>query len=109
MVREGEEKILTGLGTVSANGCEPVRVRYRVVIERGRDSELTARGTLRGSPVGLMPIWLEPDAVLRLGRSVRLDISVTDLIGTTAEFESTGMVPEKLMSSTSRSRRPTRS
>ncbi|GEP05966.1 hypothetical protein [Methylobacterium oxalidis] len=82
---------LTGRGHVSAAGCEPVRVRYRVVVER-REGSLFAHGTLVGSPVGLRPIWLEPDAVLRLKNGRRIDISVTDLVGETAEFESTGLL-----------------
>ena len=53
MIVEGEKKVLTGRGTVSAAECEPVRVRYRVVIERNWDGGLTARGTLYGSPIGL--------------------------------------------------------
>lgn len=104
MLGEGGEKILTGHGIVSAAECKPVRVRYRVVVERGWGGALTARGSLHGSPAGLLPIWLEPDAVLRLETGVRLDISVTDLINTTAEFESTGTVSDKLLSPTSRSR-----
>ncbi|PJI55839.1 hypothetical protein CTI14_01550 [Methylobacterium radiotolerans] len=108
MLGEGEEKILTGHGIVSAAECKPVRVRYRVVVEREWDGALTARGSIHGNPAGLLPIWLEPDAVLRLKTGVRLDISVTDLINTMAEFESTGMVSDNLLSPTSRSRRSPR-
>lgn len=108
MVREGVEKVLTGRGVVSAAECAPVRVRYRVVVERGWDGALTARGTLHGKPEGLLPIWLEPDAVLRLERGNRLDISLTDLIDKTAEFESTGTVSDNLLRPTSRSRRSPR-
>ncbi|MEE7447479.1 hypothetical protein MRF4_06440 [Methylobacterium radiotolerans] len=84
-------KTLTGRGLVSAEGCESVRVRYRVVIER-RESGVLAYGNLYGSYAGLRPVWLEPDAQLRLSNGRRLNISVTDLIGDVAEFESTGPV-----------------
>ncbi|GJE07790.1 MULTISPECIES: hypothetical protein [Methylobacterium] len=84
---------LTGQGHVSAEGCATVRVRYRVTVER-RDGLIVAHGTLVGKPAGLHPIWLQPDAVLRLRSGRRLDISVTDLIGDTAEFESTGPVAD---------------
>ena len=80
---------LTGRGLVSAEGCGTVRVRYRVVVER-RQGGLYAYGDLHGSHAGLRPIWLEPDAQLRLKTGRRLDISLTDLVGDTAEFESTG-------------------
>jgi hypothetical protein len=84
-------KTLTGRGRVAAEGCEPVRVRYRVVVER-RDGGIVAYGNLYGSYAGLRPIWLEPDAQLRLANGRRLNISVTDLIGDVADFESTGPV-----------------
>ncbi|MDP4002496.1 hypothetical protein [Methylobacterium sp. NEAU K] len=84
-------KTLTGRGLVSAEGCETVRVRYRLVVER-RQGGLVAYGTLNGSHAGLRPIWLEPDAQLRLKSGRRLDISLTDLVGDTAEFESTGPI-----------------
>ncbi|MGV7033701.1 hypothetical protein [Methylobacterium symbioticum] len=84
-------KTLTGLGIVTAEGCQPARVRYRLVIER-RAEALIAYGTLRGSHAGLRPIWLEPDSQLRLRNGRRLDIAVTDLVGDMAEFESTGSV-----------------
>lgn len=70
-----------------------VRVRYRVVVEHRLDG-VVAYGTLNGNPEGLRPIWLQPDALLRLGRGQRLDISVTDLVGAEATFESTGGVPD---------------
>ena len=76
---------------MSAEGCEAVRVRYRVVVER-REGGVVAYGNLYGSYAGLRPVWLEPDAQLRLSNGRRLNISVTDLIGDTAEFESTGPV-----------------
>ncbi|WP_144767180.1 hypothetical protein [Methylobacterium dankookense] len=82
-------KTLTGLGIVTAEGCQPARVRYRIVIER-RAEALIAYGTLRGSHASLRPIWLEPDSQLRLRNGRRLDIAVTDLVGDMAEFESTG-------------------
>ena len=82
---------LTGRGLLSAEGCETVRVRYRVVVER-RDAGLVAYGNLHGSHAGLRPIWLEPDAQLRLKTGRRLEISLTDLVGDTAEFESTGAI-----------------
>ena len=82
---------LTGRGLVSATGCQPVRVRYRAVIEQRRDG-LVAHGSLHGSHAGLRPIWLEPDAQLRLKNGRRIDIALTDLIGDVAEFESIGPV-----------------
>ncbi|MCJ2085707.1 hypothetical protein MKK88_06810 [Methylobacterium sp. E-005] len=84
-------KTLTGRGHVTADGCGSVRVRYRVVVER-REGGVVACGTLHGSHTNLWPIWLEPDAQLRLANGNRLAISITDLIGDTAEFESTGVV-----------------
>ncbi|KAA0124873.1 hypothetical protein CIW48_06530 [Methylobacterium sp. P1-11] len=84
-------KTLTGRGLVSAEGCESARVRYRLVVER-RGGGLVAYGNLYGSYAGLRPIWLEPDAQLRLSNGRRLNISVTDLVGEVAEFESTGPV-----------------
>lgn len=82
---------LTGRGLVSAEGCEAVRVRYRVLIVRRQDG-IVARGALHGSHAGLWPIWLEPDAQLRLKNGRRLDIAVIDLVGDVAEFESTGPI-----------------
>ena len=82
---------LTGRGTVSAEGCGTVRVRYRMIVER-RDSTVTAHGSLHGSHAGLRPIWLMPDSTLRLKTARTLAISITDLVGDTAEFESTGPV-----------------
>ncbi len=84
-------KTLLGRGLVSAEGCEAVRVRYRVLIER-REGGVVAHGSLHGSHAGLRPIWLEPDAQLRLKNGRRLDIAVTDLVGDVAAFESTGPV-----------------
>ncbi|GEP10443.1 hypothetical protein MGN01_22880 [Methylobacterium gnaphalii] len=66
-------------------------MRYRVVIER-RDGVVFASGTLTGSHANLLPIWLVPDSTLRLKNGRRIDISVTDLVGDVAEFESTGTV-----------------
>lgn len=79
---------LTGRGIVAAEGCEPVRVRYRVLIERRRNA-VFAHGTLCGSHAGLRPIWLEPDSSLRLKTGRTIPISLTDLVGDVAEFEST--------------------
>ncbi|SDM50478.1 hypothetical protein SAMN05216360_102281 [Methylobacterium phyllostachyos] len=84
-------KTLTGRGLVSAEGCASVRVRYRIVVER-RGNDVVAYGNLHGSCANLRPIWLEPDAELRLANGRRLNISLTDLVGDTAEFESTGPV-----------------
>lgn len=84
-------QILTGRGHLSAEGVEAVRVRYRVVIER-RDGAVRASGTLVGKSSAMHPIWLIPDSVLRLKSGRRIDISLTDLVGDTAEFESTGPV-----------------
>ena len=74
---------LSGRGLVSAEGVDAVRVRYRVVIER-RDGLVAASGTLIGNPAGLHPIWLIPDATLRLKDGRQIAISGTDLIGDTA-------------------------
>jgi len=82
---------LTGRGLVTAEGCQSVRVRYRVVVER-RQGGVFAYGDLHGSHAGLRPIWLEPDAQLRLKNGRRLDISLTDLVGDSAAFESIGDV-----------------
>lgn len=82
---------LTGRGHLSAEGCETVRVRYRVIVER-RDGAVVAHGTLVGSHAGLRPIWLQPDSVLRLKSGRRIDVSLTDLVGDEAEFESTGLL-----------------
>ncbi|MCJ2133618.1 hypothetical protein MKK69_05970 [Methylobacterium sp. J-026] len=84
-------KTLTGRGLVSAEGCGPARVRYRIIVERRADG-IVAYGNLHGSYAHLRPIWLEPDAQLRLANGRRLNISLTDLIGDTADFESTGPV-----------------
>ncbi|GJE27364.1 hypothetical protein [Methylobacterium organophilum] len=83
---------LRGSGHVSAEAVEPVRVRYTVVIER-RDGVIVAHGKLTGSHAALRPIWLTPDSTLRLKNGRSLGISVTDLVGEVAEFESTGAVP----------------
>lgn len=82
---------LTGRGHVSTEGVEAVRVRYRVVIER-REGSIVASGTLAGNHASLKPVWLVPDATLRLKNGRRLEISITDLVGDLAEFESTGPV-----------------
>lgn len=84
-------KTLTGRGLVTAEGCGSVRVRYRILVER-REGGVVAHGTLQGGHANLRPIWMEPDAQLRLANGRRLNISVTDLVGDTAEFESTGPV-----------------
>ena len=87
-------QVLTGRGHVSAEGIGAVRVRYRVVIER-RDGVVVASGTLVGSHAALRPIWLMPDSTLRLKNGRRIEISMTDLVGDQAEFESTGPVPTR--------------
>jgi len=86
---EDGPNIHTGRGVVIAEGCESVRVRYRIVVE-SRSGGPMVHGTLTGRHAGLWPIWLEPDAQLRLKTGRRLDISLTDLVGDAAEFESTG-------------------
>ena len=53
---------------------------------------MNAYGTLHGTHSNLWPIWLEPDAQLRLANGRRLNISVTDLVEDVADFESTGPV-----------------
>jgi hypothetical protein len=80
---------VTGLGHVSAEGIDAVRVRYRLIIER-RDGMVVGSGTLSGLHDKLRPIWLKPDATLRLKSGKRVEISITDLVGDLAEFESTG-------------------
>ena len=90
---EGSIHTITGRGLVSAEGCEPVRVRYRLIIDRGA-GEVTIRGTLTGRHAGLRPIWLEPDAQLRLKTGRTLAVSLTDLVGDVAEFETVGPVPD---------------
>lgn len=82
---------LTGRGHVWAEGFDGVRVRYRVIIER-RTGAIVAHGTLTGSHAALHPIWLQPDSTLRLKNGRRIEISITDLVGDVAEFESTGPV-----------------
>lgn len=82
---------LTGRGHVSAAGIEAVRVRYKVVVER-REGAVRAYGTLTGAHAAMLPIWLIPDSVLRLKTGHRIDISMTDLVGDVAEFESVGPV-----------------
>ncbi|MCJ2013765.1 hypothetical protein [Methylobacterium sp. J-076] len=88
-----DPNIHSGRGLVQAEGCEPVRVRYRLVIEK-RPEGAFAHGTLTGRHTGLWPIWLEPDAQLRLKSGRTFAISLTDLVGDVAEFEATGPVPE---------------
>ena len=90
---EDGPNINTGRGVVIAEGCESVRVRYRIVVE-SRSGGPMVHGTLTGRHAGLWPIWLEPDAQLRLKSGRSFAISVTDLVGDVAEFESTGPVPE---------------
>lgn len=90
---EDDPNIFTGRGLVIAEGCDSVRVRYRIVVEL-RPTGSIAHGTLTGRHAGLWPIWLEPDAQLRLKNGRSFAISVTDLVGDVAEFESTGPIPE---------------
>ncbi len=90
---EDGPNIHTGRGVVIAEGCESVRVRYRIVLETRPDGPM-AHGTLTGRHAGLRPIWLEPDAQLRVKSGRSFAISITDLVGDVAEFESTGPVPE---------------
>ena len=54
---------------------------------------MTAHGTLTGTYAGLRPIWLVPDSVLTLKNGRTVAISITDLVGDTAEFEATEPVP----------------
>ena len=88
-----QSETITGRGLVSAQGCDAVRVRYRMVAERGPDG-LLFRGSLTGRHAGLRPIWLEPDAQLRLKTGRLLPISLTDLVGDVAEFETVGAVSD---------------
>lgn len=81
-------RTLDGRGIVSAPGCRSVRVRYRLVVEQ-RGTEVIVHGILHGSHAGLRPIWLEPDATLRLAAGRTLAVALTDLVGDRAEFEIT--------------------
>jgi hypothetical protein len=90
---EGQIQTITGRGLVSAEGCEPVRVRYRLIVDRAAGGTVL-RGNLTGRHAGLRPIWLEPDAQLRLKTGRVLAVSLTDLVGDVAEFETVGPVPE---------------
>lgn len=90
---EDRPQTITGRGLVSAEGCEAVRVRYRFVVDRRAEGSL-AHGTIVGRHAALRPIWLEPDAQLRLKSGKILAISLTDLVGDVAEFESVGGIPE---------------
>ncbi|WP_342152079.1 hypothetical protein [Methylorubrum sp. SB2] len=85
-------QVASGRGTVSAEGVATAKVRYKLVIER-RSGAVTAHGTLTGTYAGLRPIWLVPDSVLTLKNGRTVAISVTDLVGDTAEFEATEPVP----------------
>ncbi|GJD36991.1 hypothetical protein [Methylobacterium aerolatum] len=89
---EDHPHTITGRGLVSAEGCEAVRVRYRFVLEQGPQGRF-AHGTLIGRHAGLRPIWMEPDAVLRLKTGRTLPISLTDLVDDVAEFETVGPIP----------------
>ncbi|CAO4165862.1 hypothetical protein [Methylorubrum populi] len=81
-------QVLSGRGALSAVGIEPIKVRYKVKIER-RDGIVLARGTVTGSRAALYPLWLTPDSTLQLKDGRRIAVSLTDLVGETAEFEST--------------------
>ncbi|MBD8907378.1 hypothetical protein [Methylorubrum zatmanii] len=81
-------QVLSGRGALSAEGIEPVKVRYKVKIER-RDGSILARGSVTGSRAALHPLWLTPDSTLQLKDGRQLAVSLTDLVGDTAEFEST--------------------
>ena len=85
-------QVLGGRGSVSAEGIEPVKVRYKLVVER-RGGVVLTHGTLTGSHAALRPIWLTPDSTLHLKSGQAVPISVTDLDGETAEFEGTGPIP----------------
>lgn len=85
-------QVLSGRGSLSAEGIEPVKIRYKVRIER-RDGAVLARGSVTGSHAALRPLWLTPDSTLHLKDGRALPVSLTDLVGETAEFESTGPVP----------------
>lgn len=84
-------QVASGRGTVSAEGTAPAKVRYKLVIER-RSGSVTAYGTLIGTYAALRPIWLVPDSVLTLKNGRTVAISITDLVGDTAEFEATEKV-----------------
>lgn len=84
-------KVLNGRGAVSAEGLEPIKIRYKVVIER-RDGIVFAHGSLTGRHAALRPFWLTPDATLHLQDGGQIEVSLTDLVEDTAEFESTGRI-----------------
>lgn len=81
-------QVLSGRGALSADGIEPVKVRYKLVVER-RDGIVLAHGSVTGRHAALHPLWLTPDATLQLKDARLLAVSLTDLVGDTAEFEST--------------------
>ncbi|WP_232628477.1 hypothetical protein [Methylobacterium sp. Leaf118] len=81
-------QVSTGRGSVSAEGIAPVKVRYKLVVER-RAGTVLAHGTLAGTHAALRPIWLTPDATLHLKTGRTVAISVTDLSGDVADFEGT--------------------
>ncbi|CAO4147123.1 Copper-binding protein [Methylorubrum thiocyanatum] len=81
-------QVLSGRGALSAVGIEPVKVRYKLVIER-RNGSVLAHGSVTGRHAALHPLWLTPDATLQLKDTRLLAVSLTDLVGDTAEFEST--------------------
>lgn len=81
-------QVLSGRGALSADGIEPVKVRYKVKIER-RDGVVRAHGSVIGTHAALRPLWLIPDTTLHLKDGRRIAVSLTDLVGETAEFEST--------------------
>lgn len=84
-------KVVNGRGAVSAEGLEPIKIRYKVVVER-RDGAVIAHGSITGSHAALRPFWLTPDATLHLQDGRQIEVSLTDLVDDTAEFESTGRV-----------------
>ena len=81
-------QVLSGRGALSAEGIEPVKVRYKLVIGRSNGPVL-AHGSVTGRHAALHPLWLTPDATLQLKDTRLLAVSLTDLVGDTAEFEST--------------------
>ena len=61
-------------------------------LEFRRDGAVIAHGSITGRHAALRPFWLTPDATLHLQDGRQIEVSLTDLVDDTAEFESTGRV-----------------
>ena len=98
-------KTLTGRGLSRRKAADP-RAFVIAWSSSGGKAGVVAYGNLYGSHVGLRPIWLEPDAQLRLANGRRLNISITDLVNDTAEFEGIGRRGPLIRRSHRRCRQP---